>query len=326
MRKINRSNILILIALFFVVIQSAAETNEESPITLLCRDLVVELPDSVQGARVVIVPFSDNTGAVNRYGRGVAEMVMVRLQKMKLFQLVDRTEFKKVVEEIELSNTDFVDPATALRIGEILTAEYIVTGGIQPSIGSFEITAKLIHVASTQLISASSASVQQGILDDMMKDLLGERNQVSSTLFRSLVAPGWGQFYAAKPVRGMVSLVLCAGAGTYFGVTSFKAVDSRQDVRDQAKRLETIANQYDLGAPNADSSVYIAAKATYEEMHKKQNKAFSKAYLAGAILGAAWAVNLTDAFIAGMQMKKRVQPYFAIDGNGVPGICVVVQF
>ena len=66
--------------------------------------------------------------------------------------MIDRTEFKKVVEEINLSRSDYAEEANAIEVGKVLAADYILTGTIFKSFGNYSIVAKLINPAKANKI------------------------------------------------------------------------------------------------------------------------------------------------------------------------------
>ena len=273
----------------------------------LCSSLVDSLPASVKSARVAVIPFEDKTGN-DSYGLSTSEYLVVLLKKKNIFSLIDRTEFKKVVEEINLSRSDYAEEANAIEVGKVLAADYILTGSVFKSFGNYSIIAKLIKTETTEIASSASVNVVPSKLDSFTKDLLSEKSRATSSLFRSALIPGWGQFYADKNVRGTISLIAGLGAlGTQIGLmlSAYNAHVERdnyydfqfsQEYKDMLKNHEITEQEY---------------KSNYEEYKEDYSDKYRYAVIGGIITGSVWGLNILDAAIAGSQAKKKFQLYFS---------------
>ena len=304
----------IALFVFLLSLPLLASQNVEQKIQFLCDSLVRQFPDSIAMPRLAVVPFTDNTG--KSQGQGVAEYMVACLQKGKRFALVDRMEFQKAIAEIELGNSDMVDSASALKVGKILSAPFLLTGTISNIFGACKITTKIIRAETTELMAVTSVSVAPSELDGLTKELLGERTQVSATLFRSMVAPGWGQFYTRHYVRGAISLAAFLGAVTWcvFSIVNeddlYKDYKSYEDIRGTDTWYAIL---------EADSA--ISHKTWRQELHEdsvksqenwnKYNDAYDRALLITGVTAGVYVINLLDAIIAGAQEKKRFRPYFS---------------
>lgn len=145
---------------------------------------------------------------------------------MKAFSLVDRTEFQKVLEEIEFSQTDIVDETKVIEMGKILSAPYILTGSVLKSFGMYRIVAKIIRTETTGIVSSASMTVNSSQFDNFAKDLLSEKNRITSSLFRSTILPGWGQLYSDQNIRGVISMTAglgMLGGSIYCSISSYNA-------------------------------------------------------------------------------------------------------
>ncbi len=162
---------------------SFAGSDAETKIRVLCDSLAAQFPDSIVSPRLAVLPFTDNTG--KGQGRSVAEMVVSCLQKNRRFLLVDRMEFQKALAEIELSQTDVIDSASALRGGEMVSAPYLLTGIVSAIFGSCRINARIIQTETLRIFSSAWAAVSQSELDGLTKELLGERGKITAALFVS---------------------------------------------------------------------------------------------------------------------------------------------
>jgi TolB-like protein len=301
-----------LLALFFLLPLFASQDAEQK-IQYLCDSLVGQFPDSIASPRLAVIPFTDNTG--KSQGQGVAELVVICLQKSKRFSLVDRMEFQKALAEIELSQSDMVDSASALKVGKLVSAPYLLTGTIANIFGACKINAKIIRTETMRLFSTGSVTVAPAALDGLTKELLGEQGKISSALFRSLVAPGWGQFYTEHPVRGGISLAAGVGALGYTLTKGYQTGKANNKYSDFCNWMgspewtEDLNRRYKEGDSLAATKDSIKADSLYNMYSKK----FDQTVIAGAITGGIWALNLIDAALAGAQAKKKFKLYFSGD-------------
>ena len=70
-------------------------------------------------------------GGDDRYaalGRGMAEMMVIDLSHVERLTVVERVRLQALIDELDLAQSDYVDPATAPRSGNLLRAGRIMTG------------------------------------------------------------------------------------------------------------------------------------------------------------------------------------------------------
>lgn len=256
-----------------------------------------------KGAVLAVLPFemqaqdlAKNSGVV------VAEFGIGYFQKEGKFTVVDRANFKALVNEQELANSDLVEQEKAIQMGKLLTAQYLVTGVISTAFGKTNLSAKLLNTETGEVLSTSSKNIGVAKWDDFTKSILAEKSQWSASVLRSLVVPGWGQYYAGKPVRGTLSLV--AGLGS-FAYALFATVDaSNANTEYSNAKNEVIANPGKWNS-TAEQQAYV------DEFRQSYNQKIDRQVLAWSLMGGVWVLNLIDAGIAGVQLKNQFKPYFS---------------
>lgn len=88
------------------------------------------LANDISPRTVAVLPFAYEGGS-EKYaplGRGLAEMISVDLAQIEELQLVERVRVEALLRELELSESQYVDPSTAPRAGRILGAGRLVGG------------------------------------------------------------------------------------------------------------------------------------------------------------------------------------------------------
>jgi TolB-like protein len=63
-------------------------------------------------------------------GKGMPQILMTELGANQDLRVVERERLQTVLDELKLSTSDLADPTTAARVGKLLGARYMVTGGV----------------------------------------------------------------------------------------------------------------------------------------------------------------------------------------------------
>ena len=312
--------------------------SSEDRLQTLCDSLLTGLPDSMEKARLAVLPFTGNMDKKDSStGRAIAEYIIVCVQKDKRLKLVDRAEFQRIMMELNFSESDMVDPAKVLQAGKLMTANYLLTGTVTTAFGMNRVSAKIIKTETSEIISAASVSVAPVELEGFTRELFGEKAQISASVYRSLVVPGWGQFYSRKYVRGGTSLVFCLGSLATTLVLSMQAADKNNEWSDYQATYgnseHPTVNATAEAARRAGTSTGTAYYEALADVTGKTNnlyddysKSFDRVVIAGAVTGGLWALNLLDAAIAGMQEKNHFRPYFSAGIGGVVETGLVIRF
>lgn len=300
----------LLFILYLLAFSLKAGNDISNKLETLCSSLVDSLPASVKSTRVAVIPFEDKTGN-DSYGLSTSEYLVVLLKKKNIFSLIDRAEFKKVVEEINLSRSDYADQTSAIEVGKVLAADYILTGSVFKSFGNYSVVAKLIKTETTEIVSSATVNVVPSRLDSFTKDLLSEKSRITSSFFRSAILPGWGQIYSDQNVRGIISMLSALGTlGVDIGfIISAYNAHTKRDNHYDFQFSQEYADLLD--ATNGEYAKQWEAE--YEDYKKDYSDKYRLAVIFGAVAGGVWALNLIDAAIAGSQAKKKFQLYFSSD-------------
>jgi len=105
------------------------------------------------GVGIALVEFS-GVGSRETLGEASAQMhelVAARLADEPGLRLVDREKLDKALEELKLSQTGLVDPATATDVGKIVGARIFVVGKLMKLGSEWVVTAKLIDTQTTEV-------------------------------------------------------------------------------------------------------------------------------------------------------------------------------
>jgi TolB-like protein len=298
--------------------------DQMAMISLLC-DALAQPVDTRTSHRLAVLPFTDNTGGKDKnLGSTVAECVISSMQKKSSFVLVEREQFKKAMAEIALSQSGAISDSLALEAGKFLSANYLCTGSISTVMGNDVITARVIATESGQIVSSASISLTPSSVKDISKALIGEKASVGGAMFRSMVLPGWGQFYTDHPVRGtiwLVALVGAVGATVYFDMQMNTAKTQWTQAEAQFASFNSMPDKVPTLTAHAKpgeplDTTYLRLYGQLNNNAQNKYNTYSNMYdyvlYSGIGIGAVWVLNLIDASIAGAQSKARFQPYFSV--------------
>lgn len=103
---------------------------------------------------IAVSYFENNTGddQYSALGRGLADMLITDISSIAGAQIVERARLNLLLQELELSKSPFIDPATAAKMGRGLGAHYIVTGSFVSVEPMMRMDARVVEVASGKVI------------------------------------------------------------------------------------------------------------------------------------------------------------------------------
>ncbi len=122
---------------------------------------------SVAKPRVAVLYFdySGNDEEMAFLRKGMAQMLVTDLSANEDLQIVERIALEAVLKELKLGRTKSIDPSSRNKIGKLLGARYLVTGGYFQFRKNLRVDAKIIDVerGTTKSFAAESSP------DDFMK-------------------------------------------------------------------------------------------------------------------------------------------------------------
>jgi TolB-like protein len=137
---------------------------------------------SAQGKPVIAVLYFDNNSIgkdradYEGVGKGIADMLITDMASNPDVQIVERERVQALLTEQGLTKSGAIDPQTAIKLGKIVGAQYMITGGfMSDGRGTYVLTARAINV-QTSAISNPVRLTSKG------DDVLGLMSQLSAKL------------------------------------------------------------------------------------------------------------------------------------------------
>lgn len=85
---------------------------------------------------------------------GLQQLLLTELAQSQDLRVVERSALKEILQELDLTRSDMVDPATAARVGRIVGARYAITGVFMDVHGDFRMDGRILNVETTEIMRA----------------------------------------------------------------------------------------------------------------------------------------------------------------------------
>jgi TolB-like protein len=149
----------------------ANASDEESIVSLKLKELssqVISLVESSLAEKdrfTIAIIELENIGKRardNELGKIVSEMLTTNVVQSGNFDLVEREQLSKVLEELKLNQIGLVDADSAKMVGKMLAADTILCGSVSEVGHFFDINVRLIDVEKAKIINAAVIEIKQG--------------------------------------------------------------------------------------------------------------------------------------------------------------------
>lgn len=123
-------------------------------------NLALQAQESNGPSRIAVFPFADTNAAAKQAGNGeaIAGMLMTELINSKTFQVVERSEIQRIIDEIGLGQGGIIDASTAKEIGKIYGVDNLVFGSVAKFGSLVEADIRLVETESGEALLADNAS------------------------------------------------------------------------------------------------------------------------------------------------------------------------
>lgn len=241
--------------------------------------------------RVVVSRFSNNGEIAKKKEIGTLVMgeLMINLSKFNNIELIEREHLAKVLDEMKLVQLGFADEKTAAQVGKMLQAQVVIVGEVTEAGDKFVVNSRVVDVELAKVLyqEGFNASIEGMIA--LSSESLVLRSKLDAT-YRSLILPGWGQFYNGDKVKGGVITFVEVGLFT----TAIVMHINGQRKEDEYKKIEcSDGNQECL-----DKVTKLRTEG--EDFYKLRNY-----FIYGG--AAVWLLNVLDAYISGKDFDSALK-------------------
>jgi len=223
--------------------------------TLATAVALTAAPAGAQDTRPVVVVFTFTNSSIgpgraefDGIATGVQDLLITDMASNPKIRLVDRSRIDAVLQEQNMVKANQVDPATAVRLGKIMGAQYAVVGGfIADGKGNAVLTGRTIDMETTQIANPEKVTGKSddvlGIIGQLSAKLgsdmkleskpgrrVGEARTAPSTEHPAQTVGSSGAKAAAVQSGAPTAAVKTAQAETYAKPMSAKAAKTKLDV------------------------------------------------------------------------------------------------
>lgn len=257
---------------------------------------IKRLPGDHRDFTFAVLPFEESGEDTQsrRLGLVVSDMVMTNLARDHGIALTERAQLKRLVEEQELAALGFTSGEGAPEVGKLLGARAIIVGQVADTGDAFRVQARLLDAETGAVLLAEDTPLPKEELIAVSADAVVLRSK-SGALFRSLVAPGWGQLYNREPVKaGIVGGTVGVLGLATLGTLTSAAVHSLYIYPQVGRTIFPNGNKDDL------AGVSQMAK----DVRESANAQFTAAAILAGVTAGAWLLGALEAYLSGTDVES----------------------
>ncbi len=143
---------------------------------LLAAQPVSHKPDPGDKKTVAVLRFDNNSG--NRdydpLGKGIAAMMITDLSNVESVQVVEREKMQDLVGEMQMQQSKLFDPKTAVQLGKLVGAQYVVTGALMALDPRIRIDTRVIRVQTGEIVKTAKVMGDEKKFFDLQQKLSKE--------------------------------------------------------------------------------------------------------------------------------------------------------
>lgn len=258
--------------------------------------------------RVVVSSFSNNGEIAKKKEIGTLVMgeLMINLSKFNNIELIEREKLAKVLDEMRLVQLGFADEKTAAQVGKMLQAQVVVVGEVNEAADKFVINARVVDVESAKVLYQEGFNSPIEGMIALSSESLVLRSKWDAT-YRSLILPGWGQFYNGDKIKGAAFTIVEVGLFGTAVTMHLLGANKEDEYKNKYKNTECTED-----AKKCSEEV-TALKQDGENYYKLRNY-----FIYGG--AAVWVLNVLDAYLSGkdfnsaLKMSQNERLWISSDG------------
>jgi TolB-like protein len=140
---------------------------------------------------LAILPFEANGGVSQTDTDAIYELLTTKVILSAKFRVVERSMINKLMEEQGFSLSDFVDNKDVVRIGEMLSTEWVIIGSISKIGSKFSMVIRLVNINTG--INEKAGAITQSSIEGISNELDKLISQITSmTTMGNQILNIWG--------------------------------------------------------------------------------------------------------------------------------------
>lgn len=143
---------------------------------------------------------------ISQLGKALSTMLTTEMMKNDRVQMVERDQIRQLVEEQKLSLSGMADAATAVQVGKLLGAKFMVFGSYADVFSNLRIDVRVVDVETGRVSRAQEVT-------DKRENLFKSVTQLSQKLFRDLKLEPSRPVQASPAVPARAALLFSRALG-----------------------------------------------------------------------------------------------------------------
>jgi TolB-like protein len=211
--------------------------------------------------RFAVLPFQE-IGATTKekeLGTVVSAEITTLLARDHGLILVERAQLATVVDELALGQSGLVDESKSAQIGKMVGAHALVMGTVSEVGGHYDVNAKVVSTETALMLYTAKTQLPAADLVALSSEAVVLRS-TTGAIYRSLLLPGWGQFYNRQPIKASVFVgaeVASIAAAAYFHSVGAKK-EKRYNNLGGGADFERVINKAEDAYQRRNTLIYIA--------------------------------------------------------------------
>jgi TolB-like protein len=260
-----------------------------------------------------VVAFKENgklTGE-KQLGIVVASELENTLRRDHGYIMVERLRLAEVMKEIALGQAGVTEERDAAAIGHAAGADVLVVGQVSELGDKFRINARVITVDTAKVLAGASGDVEAAGLITLSSDAVVLRSK-SGAVFRSVLIPGWGQFYNREEGKGVV-IMSVIGVSLLGGIGFALAGANAEQTY---KKINPNQNDPNFWLGPCEKAGDVQACIENQRLAGQQFYVVRNAMF--VVTGLVWAYNIADAYIFGFEPVGPQKSLFTLAPLALP--------
>jgi len=132
------------------------------------------LESGIERKTIAVLYFDNgnNNEDLNPLRKGLADMLISDLSRLKMLRVVERDKLEEILKEISLTNSTGFDMENQQRIGKLLGAELMLFGSYFELLGTFRIDARIIKTETGEVFKSKGVNGKTENFVDLEKELV----------------------------------------------------------------------------------------------------------------------------------------------------------
>jgi len=291
----------VLLFIIFLPLTAFADKND---VAGTAESIVKELAASIPAddlPSIAFIPFANTSAELSNHntGAGFSEILASVWNNKTDHIVMNRSDLSAVADEQSLSVSGMTDPKSSIKLGRLVSAQYIVTGTVSEVGNDVSIVARLVETTGGTIVASAQNSIPRGKLLPVAEASLLTQKEPMTAGFRSLLIPGWGQLYNGNRTRGFVFTGLWAFSAAGIILSEFNRINTYQEYISLYNTYQT-----EIGKENAVDA-YEEANEKFDAAKSIEQLRLAFSYVLIGTIGIATA----DAIITASRNNRRIKNY-----------------